>query len=202
MSNGGTLGDLGYTTSVRGNPSPYDSSSEDGSGDGQRRFYGKYRGMVSQNVDPKGCGRIQVQVPDVLGPSLSSWAMPCLPFGGPQMGMYIVPPTGAGVWVEFEQGHPDYPIWTGFYWGSTPEVPVGAQSTSKGLPVLVVETLATKSGITVSDTSVLPQLEKSGVLIKSGPSSIAISPDGITLRAANINILGVTDINSGALKVT
>ena len=64
-----------------------------------------------------------VQVPDVEGLLPSSWAMPCLPFAGKQMGAYMLPQIGSGVWVEFEQGDPDYPIWSGCWYGSVAEVP-------------------------------------------------------------------------------
>ena len=66
-------------------------------------YYGKYRGVVINNIDPMQMGRIQVQVPDVLGPALSSWAMPCVPFAGIQSGVFVQPQIGAGVWVGFEQ---------------------------------------------------------------------------------------------------
>ena len=65
------------------------------------KFYGKYRGQVLNNVDPMLKARIQVNVPDVYGPTLSTWALPCLPAAGLQMGMVTVPPIGAGVWIEF-----------------------------------------------------------------------------------------------------
>ena len=80
---------------------------------GQQRYYGKYRGMVVSNIDPMQQGRLQVQVSDVLGLNVLNWALPCLPFAGRQMGWWALPQIGAGVWVEFEQGNPDYPIWTG-----------------------------------------------------------------------------------------
>ena len=88
-----------------------------------QRFYGKYRGTVLNNVDPLQIGRIQVIVPDVSTILPSSWAMPCAPVAGIQTGVFAVPPIGAGVWVEFEQGDPDYPIWAGCFWGSAAEVP-------------------------------------------------------------------------------
>jgi len=80
------------------------------------KYYGKYRGLVLNNVDPLQKGRLLVQVPDVLGLSTSSWAMPCVPVAGPQMGTYFIPIIGSGVWIEFEGGNPDYPIWTGGFW--------------------------------------------------------------------------------------
>ena len=85
-------------------------------------YFGKYRGKVENNVDPLQLGRIQVSVPAVLGEGTLSWAMPCVPYAGAGVGFFAVPPTGANVWVEFEGGDPDYPIWAGCFWG-TGEVP-------------------------------------------------------------------------------
>jgi len=87
------------------------------------RFYGKYRGTVITNEDPYGMGRLILEVPDVLGSFPSSWALPCVPMAGPQMGMFSVPPPGADVWVEFEQGNPDNPIWVGCFWAALEKAP-------------------------------------------------------------------------------
>ena len=48
-------------------------------GGNSRRFYGKYRGLVVENIDPLQIGRVLLQCPDVLGEIPSSWAMPCVP---------------------------------------------------------------------------------------------------------------------------
>ena len=87
------------------------------------QFFGKYRGTVANNVDPMQMGRIQALVPDVTALLPTSWALPCVPMTGPQAGQFILPQVGAAVWIEFEQGNPDYPIWTGGFWGSAAEVP-------------------------------------------------------------------------------
>jgi len=87
-----------------------------------KRYYGKYRGKVENNVDPMQLGRIQVSAPAVLGDGTMSWAMPCTPYAGSGVGFFAIPPVGANVWVEFEGGDPDYPIWAGCFWG-TGEVP-------------------------------------------------------------------------------
>ena len=81
-------------------------------------FYGKYRGVVTDNMDPLMTGRIRARVADVLGDGESGWAMPAAPFGGNGMGFFALPDVGAGVWIEFEHGDPDFPIWTGVWWGS------------------------------------------------------------------------------------
>lgn len=87
------------------------------------RYLGKFRGRVIDNNDPLGIGRITVQVPDVLGDEPSTWALPCLPFTGEEAGQFVVPPKDSGVWVEFEQGDPSFPIWTGCWWGERTELP-------------------------------------------------------------------------------
>jgi uncharacterized protein involved in type VI secretion and phage assembly len=78
-------------------------------------YFGKYRGTVIDNNDLTGRGRIQVNVPAVLGTE-NIWALPCVPYAGPDVGFVYLPPTGAGVWVEFEAGDPSYPVWTGCFW--------------------------------------------------------------------------------------
>jgi uncharacterized protein involved in type VI secretion and phage assembly len=86
------------------------------------KFYSKYRGVVTSIEDPLKKGRIRAHVPDVLGDHESGWAMPCAPFGGKGMGFFALPTVNAGVWIEFEKGDPDYPIWTGCWWGSQSEM--------------------------------------------------------------------------------
>jgi len=88
-------------------------------------YWGKYRGSVVGNEDPIGLGRLQVAVPTVLGSAMTAWAMPCVPYAGPGVGWYVLPPVGASVWVEFEGGDPDYPIWAGCFWteGQVPARP-------------------------------------------------------------------------------
>ena len=80
-------------------------------------FYGKYRAIVTMNIDPMQVGRIQVMCPDVSGFIPTTWAMPCVPVAGINMGIFTVPPMGSGVWIDFERGDPDFPIWVGGYWG-------------------------------------------------------------------------------------
>ena len=86
-------------------------------------FYGKYRGVVSNNQDPSKLGRIRAKVPDVTGEAESGWAYPCAPFGGKNMGFFALPSVGAAVWIEFEQGDPAYPIWSGCWWSKQEQMP-------------------------------------------------------------------------------
>ena len=95
------------------------------------RFYGKYRGLVVNNLDPLNLGRLMAMVPEVLGEIPSGWASACAPYAGPQAGLFAVPPIGAGVWIEFEAGDVSRPIWVGGWWGTAevPMQPMGVPST-------------------------------------------------------------------------
>ncbi|MCL4706188.1 hypothetical protein KJ068_13555 [bacterium] len=99
----------------------------------ENKYYGKYRGVVTDNQDPKKLGRIRVNVPGLLGPQVQTgWAMPCLPYGGAfDLGFFFLPEIGSGVWVEFEGGDLEFPIWVGTYWAirdGNSELPQVAQS--------------------------------------------------------------------------
>ena len=101
----------------------------------QERYFGKYRGLVVDNQDPENRARVTLQVPEVLGNELvSHWAEPCLPFGGlADQGLFLVPEIGAQVWVEFEAGNLDKPIWTGTLWQQSGDVPSEAADRSPNM---------------------------------------------------------------------
>jgi uncharacterized protein involved in type VI secretion and phage assembly len=165
------------------------------------RYYGKYRGVVLNNIDPMQMGRVQVQVPDVMGVGLSSWAMACVPFTGKQSGVYCVPQIGAGVWVEFEQGDPDRPIWVGGYWGTAAEVPVLSHTVPPAVNGFTIQTTL-KNGIVVSD---VPG-PTGGIMIQTTTGAmISVSDTGIVIsngKGAVISMIGPTvDVNAGALTV-
>lgn len=94
----------------------------------QNRYYGKYRAFVTDNNDPDQLGRVKVQVPSVFGQQDSYWALPCSPFGGlAEQGLFMIPEVGAQVWIEFEEGNKDAPIWVGVFWQPSEAIPQEAQ---------------------------------------------------------------------------
>lgn len=96
----------------------------------QNRYYGKYRGFVVDNEDPETRGRIKVKVPTVLGDQSTGWALPCMPFGGlANQGLFMVPEVDSQIWVEFEEGNVDKPLWVGVFWQQASDTPEEAQVT-------------------------------------------------------------------------
>ena len=158
------------------------------------QFFGKYRGKVENNVDPMQLGRLQVSVPAVLGDGRNSWAMPCVAFAGAGVGFFTLPPTGANVWVEFEGGDPDYPIWAGCFWGTgeVPAVPAVAE----------MKVLKTQAGtLTISD---LPGA--GGITIETALGmKISMTATGIDItngQGGTISLAGPqVSVNNGALEV-
>jgi hypothetical protein len=176
------------------------------SGGNAQRYFGKYRGVVIENIDPEQIGRVLVQVPDVLGVIPSNWAMPCVPAAGIQAGCFIVPPIASQVWVEFEQGDPDYPIWTGGFWGFVADVPILATAPAAIPPGqnILLQTTG-QNMLLVSDAPPTPVT--GGIVLKSTTGAmIVVNDSGIYIsngKGATITLVGpAVDINIGGLTVT
>lgn len=177
------------------------------SGTPQRQYLGIYRGTVLQNVDPMQRGRLMLSIPDVLSISPSSWAEPCVPLAGPTgppMGVYMVPPIGAGVWVQFEQGDANKPVWTGCRWGLPSDIPLLAKAGNPADPNIVIQSLLQHT-LMISDMP--PSPVTGGIMLKSTTGAmIVVNDSGIYIsngKGATITMIGpVIDINTGALTIT
>jgi hypothetical protein len=194
------------------------------------QYFGKYRGKVENNIDPMQLGRIQVSVPDVLGDGSLSWAMPCVPYAGSGVGLFLVPPTGANVWVEFEGGDPDYPIWSGCFWGvgEIPAMPALAEMkmlktdcitlTLSDLPgaggftlevnppavAVALKMVFDSSGIEISGTPASIKITPTEIEISHGTATAKIAPASLELKnsAASVALSPVSvSLNNGALEV-
>ncbi len=164
------------------------------------RFLGKFRGRVADNRDPLGIGRLIVQVPDVLGDEPSTWALPCLPFAGPQAGQFVVPTPGTGVWVEFEQGDPSFPVWTGCWYGDSSELPPRAEAELPASQPVVIQTPGAHK-LVMSDVP-----GGTGILLEArGGAYVQIDEKGVTIgsgRGALVELVGdEVIINQGRLTV-
>jgi uncharacterized protein involved in type VI secretion and phage assembly len=166
-----------------------------------RKYFGVYRGTVVNNIDPLQIGRVIALVPDVGGIIPTTWAMPCIPMAGKQMGTFMVPQIGSGIFVQFEAGDPDRPVWVGGWWGNVAEVPALALAGVPGDPNIVIQTTL-QNAIVVSD---LPG-PTGGIMLKSTTgATIIVNDTGIYIqngKGASIVMTGPTvTINAGALVV-
>ena len=163
------------------------------------KVWGKYAGRVEANDDSQQMGRLQVTCRAVLG-SAHVWAMPCVPYAGPQVGFFFLPPVGAGVWVEFEGGDVSRAIWTGCYWahGDLP-----ADAASADIKLIVTEKATLKiddaSGevvmkntddasvtwardVTTEAGTATHTVGAAGVVSESTPGKVEVGPAGVTIN--------------------
>lgn len=151
------------------------------------RYFGKYRGKVTDVADPEKLGRITATVPEVYGDTPSPWALPSVPFAGKNHGLVLLPEVGDGVWIEFEAGDLSRPIWTGCWWASG-EIPSQGDADTR--------VLVTSGGHQI----VLDDGEKKLQLLHSGGAEITMTDLDITIKigatqivlsAAGVNINNV-----------
>jgi hypothetical protein len=180
------------------------------------RYYGKYRGTVANNLDPEQRGRIQAIVPDVQGLVPTTWALPCVPIAGKQQGTFHVPQLGAAVWMEFEQGDPDHPIWVGGFWGVFAEVPASALTPPLPTGDNIVFQTTLQHTVVISDAAPLPvaapipppaPVGTGGIILRSPSGAMIVVNDaGVFIhngKGASVELLGPSVmINKLALVVT
>ncbi|NVJ50098.1 MAG: baseplate assembly protein [Gammaproteobacteria bacterium] len=170
-------------------------------------FFGKYRGVVVDNLDPLGQkGRLQVKVPAVLGDN-PVWAMPCVPYAGSDVGFYCLPPVDAGIWIEFEGGDPSYPIWTGCFWsdGQLPSEVLTAENRLWKTQSAQITIDDNTGEVEVSNQQNVSTVWSTDVATTAGSSTHTVGGVGVVSESApgkvEVGAGGVT-INNGAFKVT
>lgn len=161
-------------------------------------FFGKYRGQVENNVDPMQMGRVQVSVPAVLGDGTLSWAMPCVPYAGSGVGFFAIPGSGTNVWVEFEGGDPDYPIWSGCFWG-VGEAPMPALAEIKRLITdtikLELSDLPGVGGLTIEvnppavSTPLRLVFDATGIELSNTSASVKLSPVSVSVNDGALEVI-------------
>jgi|GEM_PF-1785006 len=144
---------------------------------------GLWAAIVVDTKDPLGSRRVKVRVPELHGTVQDQtikdvnlpWARPCFPYGGPTYGDDFVPGLQAQVWVAFEHGDPQSPIWVGCVYasgeGPAPEFaqvgPANQQPkgnyrrTEGGWFVGVIESASTKVYRAKSPTGMLVEVDES-----------------------------------------
>ncbi|HTN49235.1 MAG TPA: phage baseplate assembly protein V [Burkholderiaceae bacterium] len=154
-------------------------------------FYGKYRGIVTDVDDPENLCRIRARVDSVLDGEETGWAMPAAPFAGDGHGFVMLPAVGSGVWIEFEAGNLDLPIWSGGWWAS------GQRPDPQGPKLRVIVSEAGNQFIFDDDANEVK-------IVHSGGPEITISDSEIVMKVGGCELkIGMSDIslNNGLIKV-
>jgi len=156
----------------------------------RHRFYGKYRGIVTE-VDATTL-RIRATVPAVLGTTPTGWCLPCVPYAGSKVGFFFLPEAGAGVWIEFEGGDVSYPIWTGCFWRDD-ELPEQASPTTRGLV-----TKAQHQLLFDDDAEEVTLADANGGAIKMAGDGVTTTRDSGTVTVGSSGV----SINDDAFQVS
>jgi len=148
-------------------------------------FLGKFRGVVAAVDDPLSLGRIRATVPAVLGAETTAWAMPALPFAGAGHGLVLLPEVGDNIWIEFENGDPASPIWTGT-WFTSAQMPVTNPATTRALVThgghkIRIDDASNQIDVTHAGGGAI-RLTDDEISLSVGATSFAIRADGIYLN--------------------
>ena len=154
-------------------------------------YFGKYRGIVTDVDDPNNQCRIRATVPAVLGEQACGWALPAAPFAGDGHGMVMLPKVGSGVWIEFEAGRLDNPIWSGAWWAS------GQRPDPQGAAVRVIVSEKGHKLILDDEADEVKLVHGSGPEIKLTATEIVLTCGACEIKISNENI----SLNNGLIKV-
>ena len=171
----------------------------------ERRWDAKYRGIVVDNADPDKLGRLRLKVASVTGEDVETdWADACVPYGGSaDQGMLFIPEIGSGVWVEYEEGFADRPVWVGTFWskpsgeselpqvdGAIPDPPTTKLvKTAKG-HMLAFEDKDDQESINLVDgvNGNTVTMDSDGIVITdANDNTVTMTKDGIVVTDANSN---------------
>jgi uncharacterized protein involved in type VI secretion and phage assembly len=160
-------------------------------------------GIVTNNQDPQGMGRVKVRLPTLSDSVESNWARIAAPMAGNNRGVYFLPEIDDEVLVAFERGNPNAPFILGMLWNGQDAPPAGNEDGKNDVRII-----KSRSGhvIRLTDTR---DAEKIEIIDMSGKSSLVFdtaknlikieSSQDITLAAPNGTIrLGARSIEIAA----
>ncbi len=172
-------------------------------------FYGVTIGIVTNNQDPDGLGRVKVRFPWLSDQDESHWARMLSPMAGKERGLYFLPEVDDEVLVAFEHGMAEFPYILGALWNGKDKPP---ENNSDGKNNL--RTLKSRSGhiIRLDDTDGAEKIEiidksgKNSVVVDTKANSITIAADtDITIQSSNGKLVlrgnGVEIVSRAALKL-
>ena len=153
------------------------------------RFWGVTVGLVTNNKDPDGLGRVKLALPWLADGFETDWARVVSPMAGKARGLYALPEVDDEVLVGFEHGRLDVPFVLGALWNGKDKPP---ESNADGKNDH--RSLTSRSGhvIRLSDKSGEERIE---ILDKSGKNSVVVDT-----KSNTVTVTGDTDVVVRATK--
>lgn len=179
-------------------------------------YYGSYRAQVKSNNDPEKLGRLQVWCPQIHGPDYPRvWAYPMLPMAATKAGFWAIPDIGEWVYVQFDHGRPEYPMWGAGWWernGTTTDMVPGkvVVCTPEGMKVVIDRTALSilvqqsqGNSVLIDDTSCRVK-HTNKVYVAAGEIDIVSDGDAKVVAQGNLSLSILGDVNltsTGNVKV-
>jgi len=170
--------------------------------DQENRFYGVTVGIVTNNKDPDGLGRVKVRFPWLSDQDESHWARLLTPMAGKDRGLYFLPEVEDEVLVAFEHGMVDFPYILGALWNGQDKPPESNDDGQNNM-----RTIKSRSGhiIRLDDTDGQEKIEiidksaKNKIIISTKDNTITIAADAdITIQASQ----GKLTLSGNGIEIT
>jgi uncharacterized protein involved in type VI secretion and phage assembly len=153
------------------------------------RFYGLAVGIVTNNRDPEGLGRVKVRFPWLSDQDESYWARIATPMAGKNRGLYFLPEVDDEVLVGFERGAMEFPFVLGALWNGRDTPP---ENNSDGKNNRRIITSRAGHTIRLDDSAGAEKIEivdrsgKNSIVLDSAQNMLTISADAdIVITSAN-----------------
>ncbi len=153
------------------------------------RFYGVTIGIVTNNQDPKGQGRVRVQLPWLAANAETFWARVVTPMAGKDRGLYFLPEVNDEVLVAFEHGRLEFPYILGALWNGEDTPPATNNDGKNSMRLIKSRTGHTiqlddseeDAKIAIQDSS-----GKNRIVLSTQDNTLSITTDGdITIQSSN-----------------
>lgn len=162
------------------------------------RIYGVVVGIVTNNKDDEGMGRVKVKFPWLSDDDESWWARIATTMAGSGRGSYFLPEVDDEVLVAFEHGDVRFPYVVGALWNGKDSPPTTNSDGQNNIRVI-----KSRSGhiIRLDDSNgnekieVIDKTGNNSITIGSSDNSITITANGpVKIVGQSIEITSQTDI--------
>lgn len=165
----------------------------DKQGEKRNKIQGVVIGVVTNNEDPDGMGRVKVKFPWLSDEDESNWARVASPMAGKERGLYFLPEVDDEVLVAFEHGDMHFPYIIGSLWNGTDTPPVTNDDGKNNVRII-----KSRSGhvISLSDEDgkekieIIDKDEANSIVIDTSENTITVTADkDITIAAPQGTIM-------------